>query len=75
MKCVILAAGKSERMRPLTETRPKPLLKVANKTILEYNLGHLKQFVDEVILVIGYKGGMIKEYFGDDFEGIKLTVI
>ena len=75
MKCVILAAGKSLRMRPLTETMPKPLLKVANVAILEYNLLHLKKFVDEIIIVIGYKGDMIKDYFGDYFEGIKLTYV
>jgi UDP-N-acetylglucosamine diphosphorylase / glucose-1-phosphate thymidylyltransferase / UDP-N-acetylgalactosamine diphosphorylase / glucosamine-1-phosphate N-acetyltransferase / galactosamine-1-phosphate N-acetyltransferase len=75
MKCVILAAGKSERMRPLTGTIPKPLLKVANKPILEYNLEHLGKFVDEVIIVVGYKKEMIMDFFGESFNGLKLTFV
>ena len=42
MQAVILVAGKSTRTYPLTLTKPKPLLKVANKTILEYNLEAVK---------------------------------
>ncbi len=54
-KAVILAAGKSTRTLPLTETRPKPLLYVAGKTILEHNLLNLiKVGVEEVVLVVGY---------------------
>lgn len=59
MKAVILCAGSSTRTYPLTKTRPKPMLKVANKTILEYNLDALDTLIDEVILVIGYKKDMI----------------
>ncbi|MFW6450019.1 MAG: bifunctional sugar-1-phosphate nucleotidylyltransferase/acetyltransferase [Nanoarchaeota archaeon] len=75
MKAVILAAGESSRTQPLTLTRPKPLLKVANKTLLEHNLENLKKIVDEVILVVGYKQDMIKEVFKDTYHGIKLTFV
>lgn len=75
MKCVILCAGKSERMMPLTATIPKPLLKIANKPILEYNLEVLKGFVDEIILIVGYKKELIMAAFGDRFKGIKLTYV
>ncbi|MFW6383210.1 MAG: bifunctional sugar-1-phosphate nucleotidylyltransferase/acetyltransferase [Nanoarchaeota archaeon] len=75
MKAVILAAGKSTRTYPLTATRPKPLLKVANKTILEHNLACLKGIVDEAIIVVGYKSEMIIEKFGKEYYGIKLTYV
>ena len=62
MQAIILAGGKSTRTYPLTITRPKPLLKVANKTLLEYNFDALDGLVEEVILVVGYKKEMIKEF-------------
>ncbi len=59
MQAVILAAGKSTRTYPLTLTRPKPLLKVGKKTLLEHNLEQLDGLVDELILVVGYKKDML----------------
>src|SRR3989344_4861215 len=75
MQAVILAAGKSTRTYPLTLTRPKPLLKVGNKAILEYNLDNLNGIVSEAIIVVGYKKNMIKEYFGKKYRGIKLKYV
>ncbi len=71
----MLCAGKSERMMPLTATTPKPMLKIANRPILEYNLEVLKGFVDEIILIVGYKKELIINAFGDSFKGIKLTYV
>lgn len=75
MKAVILAAGKGKRMRPLTFTTPKPLLKINGKPILQHTLEQLKGLVDEVLVVVGYKGDMIKEYFGDEFEGLRIKYV
>src|SRR3989344_8927192 len=75
MQAVILAAGKSTRTYPLTLTRPKPLLKVVGKTLLEYNLDNLNGLVSEVILVVGYKKNMIKKYFGEKYKGIRIKYI
>ena len=72
MQAVILAAGKSTRTYPLTLTKPKPLLKVANKTLLEHNLENLKDFVDEVIIVVGYKKYMIKKHIGNKYKNLKI---
>ena len=66
MKCVILAAGEGRRMRPLTYTRPKVMLPIANKPILEWNLlNAIKAGIKEFIFVIGYKSEMVREYFED----------
>lgn len=75
MQGVILAAGKGTRMIPLTLTRPKVLLKVANKTMLEHNLEQLVGLVDEVLMVIGYKGEMVQKAIGDNFKGLKIKYV
>ncbi len=66
MKCVILAAGEGKRMHPLTFTRPKVMLPVANKPILEWNLLNAKKAgLKDFIFVVGYKSEMVRDYFGD----------
>lgn len=62
-------------MRPLTLERPKPLIEVAGKPILEHILDALPKEIDEVILVIGYKGDMIKARFGDSYNGLSLRYV
>ncbi|MBI2523372.1 NTP transferase domain-containing protein [Candidatus Woesearchaeota archaeon] len=75
MQAVILAAGKSTRTYPLTLTRPKPLLKAANKTILEYNLEALKNIADELIVVVGYKKDMIKKFIEENYNELNIKFI
>lgn len=66
MKAVILAAGKGTRMRELTNERPKPMLKVQGKPILEHIVSGLKGAgIREIFIVTGYKGELIEEHFGD----------
>lgn len=69
MQAVILAAGLGTRMRPLTNTVAKPLVKVAGRPLLDYTFDALPDEVDEVIMVIGYLGEQIKAYLGDNFRG------
>ncbi len=75
MKAVIMCAGESTRTAPLTLTRPKPLLPVLNKPILQHQLEALAPLVDEVILIVGYKQEMIRERFGSSFGAMKLTYV
>jgi UDP-N-acetylglucosamine diphosphorylase / glucose-1-phosphate thymidylyltransferase / UDP-N-acetylgalactosamine diphosphorylase / glucosamine-1-phosphate N-acetyltransferase / galactosamine-1-phosphate N-acetyltransferase len=75
MQCVILAAGKGTRLKPLTDNCPKPLVKVAGKPLLEHIIEALPTAIDEVIIVVGYLGSMIKDYFGDEFQGKKIRYI
>ena len=66
MKAVILAAGEGSRMRPLTCTRPKVMLPIANKPILEHLLVEaIAAGISEFILVVGYHDEAVLDYFGD----------
>lgn len=55
MKCIILAAGYATRLYPLTENYPKPLLKVGNKSILDWLIEDLDQMIEEFIIVTNHK--------------------
>jgi len=72
MQAVILAAGKSTRTYPLTVNRPKHLLKVLDRTILEHTLDQLHGLVDEVVIVVGFRKDAIIERFGSFYKGMKL---
>ena len=75
MKAVILAAGKSTRAYPLTVNRPKALLKIANRTIIEHNLIQLQGLVDEAVIVIGQNGNGIIRLLGSRFRKIRLKYV
>jgi len=66
LKAIILAAGEGNRMRPLTYTRPKVMLPIANKPILEHLLIQTKQAgITEFIFIVGYCDEQVRGYFGD----------
>jgi bifunctional UDP-N-acetylglucosamine pyrophosphorylase/glucosamine-1-phosphate N-acetyltransferase len=75
MQCVILAAGLGTRMRPLTETMPKPLVPVCGKSLLDHVIDALPSSVDELILVVGYKSEMIREHCGTEYKGKKVQYV
>lgn len=75
MQCVILAAGNGKRLRPLTSDKPKPLVKVCGECLINHVVGALPSSVDELIIVIGYKGEMIKKHCGGKFLGRKVTYV
>lgn len=75
MQCIILAAGKGTRLRPLTNDKPKQLVLVNGKTLIDHIAEVLPSAVDEIIFVIGYKGEMIKEYCGAEFHGRKVKYL
>lgn len=63
---IIMAGGRGERLKPLTDTAPKPLLTVGDKPILEHNLRHLANYgISNFFITINYLGQMIIDYFGD----------
>ena len=66
MKCVLLAAGEGKRMHPLTYTRPKVMLPLGNKPLLEWNVQNAKKAgLKDFIIIVGYRSNMVREYFGD----------
>jgi len=77
MKAVILAAGEGVRLQPITSTRPKHLIKVGGKPILEHCLDAVKTFgIEEVLIVIHYMGDAIRQYFGDGKKfGLKIEYV
>lgn len=75
MQAVILCAGRGTRMGDLTNNTPKPMLKIGNKNLIEHKLDILPEEIKEIILVIGYKGEVIKSYFGDSYNNIPIKYI
>ena len=72
MKALILVGGEGTRLRPLTNTMPKPMVPIEGKPFLQYLIEWLKkEGITDIVLLIGYKGEQIKAYFGD---GAKLGV-
>lgn len=72
MQAVILAAGRGTRMGELTAHRPKPMLEIAGKNLIEHKLDILPPDVDEVIIIVGYLREVIQDYFKDSFGGRKI---
>jgi glucose-1-phosphate thymidylyltransferase len=77
MKAIILAAGEGLRCRPLTLTRSKVMLPIANRPILEHVIDSLeKNGINEIILIVGYEKERIMDYFEDGLNfGVKITYI
>ncbi len=75
MKAVSLAAGKGTRMRELTNERPKPMLRVQGKPILELILeGLIGAGIREVFIVTGFRAEVIEDHFGDGSRwGVRIT--
>jgi len=66
MRAMILAAGKGERLRPLTDTMPKPLVPVGGRPLIEYTLALLRRHgIREVVVNLYYLGALIEAHLGD----------
>lgn len=73
---IILAAGLGSRLRPLTETRPKPLVEVHGTPILHNALANLAALgVTETTIVVGYRKDDIMASCGDTFDGMNITYV
>ena len=66
MRAMILAAGRGERMRPLTDTRPKPLLEVGGKPLIQYHLEALARAgIRDIVINLAWQGELIRRALGD----------
>jgi len=66
MKAVVLAAGLGKRLATVSAEKPKVLVKIGEKTLIEHNLDKLRKLgINQIALVIGYKGEMIKKVVGE----------
>lgn len=66
---VIMAGGKGQRLKPLTDSTPKPLLKVGTEPIIEHNLKRLAMYgIDDFWISVNYLGEQIENYFGSGVE-------
>ena len=75
MICIILAAGKGTRLAPLTDTTPKPLLMIGEKTILAHTIEQLPDEITRVVLMVKHLGDKIKEHFGKKWAGKRITYV
>lgn len=73
---VLMAGGKGERLRPLTEKTPKPLIKVGEKCIIDYNIDNLISFgVKNISVTVNYLGEQLEEHFAEPRDGIKINTV
>lgn len=77
MKAVVMAGGFGTRIQPLTNSRPKPMLPIINKPMMEHTMMTLKDLgITEFIVLLYFKPEVIQDYFGDGSNfGIKITYV
>ena len=77
MKAVVMAGGFGTRIQPLTNSRPKPMLPIMNKPMMEHTMMTLKDLgITEFIVLLYFKPETIKDHFGDGSDfGIKITYV
>ena len=65
-KAMILAAGRGERLRPLTDRTPKPLLEICGKPLIQYHIERLAHAgIVQIVINLAWLGSMIRDYLGD----------
>jgi len=75
IKAIILCGGKGERLRPLTNNIPKPLIKIKNEPILSHIIRHLKMNeINDFIFATGYKSEFIERYLTNDRKDISFEI-
>ncbi|RPI13200.1 MAG: phosphocholine cytidylyltransferase family protein [Ignavibacteriae bacterium] len=76
MQAIILAAGLSKRLRPLTDSTPKCLLKIGEKNILERTIDNvLKNNITEFVMVTGYRENMIKDFIKERYPELNIQYL
>lgn len=73
---VLMAGGKGERLRPLTEKTPKPLLKVGDKCIIDHNVDRLISYgINHVNVTVNYLGEQLEEHYAEPRNGVQVRTL
>ena len=73
---VLMAGGKGERLRPLTEKTPKPLLKVGEKAIIDHNIDRLVSYgVKHISVTVNYLKEQLEEHFKEPHNGVQINTV
>lgn len=73
---VMMAGGKGERLRPLTEKTPKPLLPVGDKAIIDHNVDRLVNYgIQHIFVTVNYLKEQIEEHYQEPRDGIKIQTV
>lgn len=73
---VLMAGGKGERLRPLTEKTPKPLLPVGDKAIIDHNIDRLISFgLEHISVTVNYLKEQLEEHFAEPRQGVKVNTV
>jgi bifunctional UDP-N-acetylglucosamine pyrophosphorylase/glucosamine-1-phosphate N-acetyltransferase len=76
MQAIILAAGQGTRIRPLSESIPKPMLPVVDRPIVAHVAdAAVGAGADELVFVVGYLGEQVREYFGAEYAGVPVSYV
>ena len=76
MKAIILAAGTASRLRPLTDSTPKCLLKIGGRSLLQRSIDALTaNGISEIVIVTGYLHEQIESFVGRQYPGLRVTYI
>ena len=70
-----MAAWEWSRMKPFTDTIPKPLTQICGKTIIEHNIEWITEYFDEIFMIVKYKSECFREYFWDNYQWKKIHYI
>jgi MurNAc alpha-1-phosphate uridylyltransferase len=75
MKAIILAAGRGERMRPLTDRMPKPMLPVGGKPLIDYHVAALERAgIRDMVINLAWQGSRVVEHLGDG-SGFQVRIV
>jgi len=75
MQAIVLAAGRGTRMNELTTVVPKPMLEVSGRPLLEYKIDAMPEDIDEVILIVGFHGNVVRQHFGSRYSNRRITYV
>jgi NDP-sugar pyrophosphorylase family protein len=73
---LVLCGGKGERLRPLTDVLPKPLVRLRGRPILSYVIGHLRKYeIEDVVIAAGYQKERIFDFFEENHHGVNVRIV